>query len=123
MATIVRGKVEISQGNCHALGVVAGTTAHPLLPTGGTTAGGTGSYLSHLIVMQQVFTTVGSCAIYIADNTRGTVQVHGTVIAGSAGLNADVSQRIIPLGLNSQFGPWRITTQASVSVTAVGKFL
>lgn len=122
MPTIVRGEVSISQNNQHFQAVVASTTGHPLIPVGGTTTKGTGSYLSHLIVMQQVFTTVGSCAVDVGDGLTGTVRVHGNVIAGSAGLNADVSQRVIPLGIVSKFGPWRITTGGNVAVCAVGTF-
>jgi hypothetical protein len=121
---IIRGKVNVSSDNFHAQGIVAGTS-NVLLGSHGTTQPamprGTGDYLSHLIVMQQVFTTVGSCSVYIADNLQGTTQVFGTVVAGTTTAIPSATV-IVPLGLTSRFGPWRVTTQPGVSVTAVGKF-
>lgn len=115
----IRGKVTVEQGNCHLIAVVAGTSNHPLA---GTTTKGTGDYISHLLVIQQAFNTNGSNAIYIADNVSGTIQVHGTQISGTAGAFTEASQRVIPLGVVSKLGTWRVTTQASVSVVAVGRF-
>lgn len=118
--TNIQGKVSISTGNLDLRRVVAGTTGAPLA---GTTTIGTGDYIDSIIVMMQV-SGVGSCAVYLADGPAGagTVQVHGTLLAGTVGAAGDVGTKQIFLGLTSRFGPWRITTQAGVAVTAIGRF-
>lgn len=119
MPTIIRGNVTVRADNQQMRAVVAGTTAHPLA---GTTTIGTGDYLDSIIVMTQVLGTIGSCAVYISDGVTGTVLVHGTLLAGSTAVPAGGGTQQIVLGVTSQFGPWRVTTQAHVAVTAIGRF-
>ena len=107
MATI-KGEVSVSSNNNRFERVVGGTTSQILGVTGGT-----GDYLEELIVIVQG--TTGSCALYLDDNNTGTIQVFGTV-ANSAGTF------VIPLGVVSQAGPWRLTTQATPITVAVGRF-
>lgn len=120
MPTIIRGNVTVRSDNQQLRAVVAGTTAHPLA---GTTTIGTGDYLDSIIVMTQVFGTIGSCAVYLSDGVTGTVLVHGTLLSGSVSNPAgDQGTKQIYLGVTSRFGPWRVTTQAGVAVTAIGRF-
>ena len=104
----IRGQVAISSHNTSFERVVGGTSNQVLGVTGGT-----GDYLEELIVIVQG--TTGSCAIYLDDNNTGTIQVFGTV-ANTAGTY------VIPLGVVSQVGPWRLTTQATPITVAVGRF-
>jgi hypothetical protein len=89
--------------------VAASQTAQVL---GGT--GAIGDFLSHLVVIP-ANTSPGSIAIL-----DGATSI--TVFAGGASSVSNVVPFIIPLMLDAVTGPWKVTTGASVSVIAVGKF-
>lgn len=122
MATIIRGQVAVNSNNTSAQMVVAGTTGQILgRSTGSVPVTGTGDYLDTLVIQAVVFTTVGSCAVYISDSYLGTVQVFGTILAGTT-TTIPAGTIVIPLGLTTKFGPWRVTTQAGVQALAIGRF-
>ena len=92
--------------------VAAGvTTAQTLGLTGAT-----GDYLAGVLV----FPSLASCsAVAIIDNAT-TI---GTFPGGGTTALTDLKPFLIPVGLYSVSGPWKITTGASgVSVVGIGKF-
>lgn len=89
--------------------VAASQTAQPLGATGAT-----GDYLEGLLVTP-ASTSPG--AIAILDNA-----ISITVFAGGATSLADLKPFFIPIKARSVSGAWKVTTGASLSVLAVGKF-
>lgn len=76
--------------------------------------GGTGDYLSHLIVIPAT-TSPGN--VIILDNATSI-----TVFTGGADSVSNLVPFQIPLGMYSASGAWSVTTGANVSVIAVGNF-
>jgi len=76
--------------------------------------GGTGDYLSHLLVIPA---TTSPGAIAILDNATSI-----TVFTGGASSVTNLVPFVIPLGMTSVGGAWSVTTGAAVSVVAVGNF-
>lgn len=122
MGANVRGEVRVMQNNLHRVSIVGANAGTVIMPPGGTTTGGTGSYLESLVIIPAVATTVGSCQVLLADfETTGTVIVFPTNIAGTTTqLFPPMTQVFI--GGFSKFGPWRLTTGGNVIVTAIGNF-
>jgi hypothetical protein len=89
--------------------VAASQTAQVLGATGAT-----GDYLSH-IEIQPASTSPGT--VIILDNATPIY-----TFPGGATSVADLRPFTVPIGANSISGAWKITTGASVSVTAVGDF-
>lgn len=89
--------------------VAASQTAQALGATGGT-----GDYLSHLLVIP-ASTSPGN--VIILDNATSI-----TVFAGGASSVSSLVPFTIPLGMTSVSGAWSVTTGANVSVIAVGNF-
>jgi hypothetical protein len=117
----VRGKVAVTLNNNKLLLVTGNTVGFPLLPPGGTTTGGTGSYIDSILVFSALVTTVGSTAISLADNTTGTVQIFPSQWAPTTTMMNTLQYQIF-LGMTSEFGPWRLTLGGGVNVVAVGRF-
>lgn len=127
MPNTVRGQVSVTVANDRLIGIVAGTTAAPIMPPGGTAGPitnpvGTGDYIDSIILMAVTPNTVGSNAVYLADNGSGTVQIYGTLIAGSLNTASDSATKQIFLGVTSRNGRWRLSTQAGQFATVIGKF-
>lgn len=78
------------------------------------TAGGTGDFVSHLIIIP-ANTSPGSVALL--DNATSI-----TVFAGGADSVLSLQPFTVYLGLKSVSGAWKVTTGADVSVIAVGSF-
>lgn len=76
--------------------------------------GGTGDYLSHLLVIPAT-TSPGN--VIILDNATSI-----TVFTGGASSVSNLVPFQIPLGMYSASGAWSVTTGANVSVVAVGNF-
>lgn len=74
--------------------------------------GAIGDFLSHLII-QPTTTAAGTC----------TVKDNNTVIyTYTTSTLADLKSIIIPFGMKSTAGTWKITTGANVAILAVGDF-
>jgi len=78
-------------------------------------AGAQGDYLSHLLVIPAALTTGD---VQIKDGSDTAI----TVFDGDTDGLASRVPFTIPLGLKSRTGAWQITTGASLSVVAVGRF-
>jgi hypothetical protein len=90
--------------------VAAGQTAQVIGPTGAT-----GDYLSHVIVSP----ATASCGVVtILDNATALVSFPG---GGTTALS-NLIPFVIPVGIISSSGAWKITTGSNVSCVAVGKF-
>ena len=89
--------------------VAASQTAQVLGPTGAK-----GDYLSHLIVTPAT-TSPGN--VIILDNA-----ISITVFTGGASSVSNLIPFVIPIGMTSVSGAWKVTTGANESVVAVGKF-
>jgi hypothetical protein len=87
--------------------VAAGQTAQVL---GGT--GAVGDYIDKLIIVPAT-TAAGNIAL-IDNATSISVFVTGTL--------ADLTPIVLPIGVFSVSGAWKITTGANVSVIAIGSF-
>lgn len=74
--------------------------------------GGQGDYIKSLVIIPAT-TAAGNVAL-LDGSTSISVFVTGTL--------ADLTPIVIPLGMYSQTGPWKVTTGANVSVIAVGMF-
>ncbi|MGV8840688.1 MAG: hypothetical protein ACWA6X_10335 [Bauldia sp.] len=77
-------------------------------------AGAKGDYVSHLLVIPAT-TSPGSVALI--DKATSI-----TLFAGGAASVPSLIPFAIPVGANSQAGPWSVTTGANVSVVAFGRF-
>ena len=74
--------------------------------------GSAGDRLDHIII-QPTTTGAGTC----------TVKDGSTVIfTFTTGTLADLSPIVVPFGLQSQNGAWKITTGANVAILAIGDF-
>lgn len=78
------------------------------------TAGLAGDYISHVVVIP-ASTSPGN--VLLLDSSTSI-----TIFAGGSSSLTGLGSFAIPLGMKSVNGPWKITTGASVSVIAVGKF-
>ncbi|MCW5714904.1 MAG: hypothetical protein KIT43_10370 [Bauldia sp.] len=79
---------------------------------GGT--GAKGDYVSHVLVIPAT-TSPGN--VLLLDKATSI-----TLFTGGASSVPSVIPFTIPIGANSQGGPWSITTGANVSVVAFGRF-
>ena len=85
------------------------------MPLGVTALGATGAisdYLSH-VILQPAATNAGTTTIL--DNAT-------VIFTYTAGTLTDLRPIIIPLGLFSVSGAWKITTGASMAAIGVGDF-
>jgi len=89
--------------------VAASQTAQVLGATGGT-----GDFISHLLVIPA---TTSPGAVTLLDNATSI-----TVFTGGASSVTNLVPFIIPLNMVSVSGAWKITTGANVSVIGVGDF-
>lgn len=76
--------------------------------------GGKGDYISHLIVIPAT-TSPGN--VLLLDNATSI-----TVFTGGASSVTNLVPFMVPLGMKSVSGAWKVTTGANVSVIAVGDF-
>lgn len=76
-------------------------------------AGTVGDILDKLIIVPA---TTGAGTVSIKDGGGSGINVFVT------GTLADLKTIVIPLGVRSQVGTWKVTTGANVSVIAVGRF-
>ncbi len=74
--------------------------------------GAKGDYIERIIIVPAI---TGAGNVALLDGTT-SISVFAT------GTLADLTPIVIPLGMVSVIGPWKITTGASVSVIAVGNF-
>lgn len=122
MGANVRGQVTVRQQNDRMLqltGIQAGTC---LMPPGGTTVSGTGSYIDSIVVFPVAITTVGSCLVQLSDQIGvGTVQLFPNLWAPTTTMMNPLQYQIF-LGVTSQMGPWRISLAGGVGVTVIGRF-
>lgn len=81
-------------------------------------AGAVEDYLSHLLIIPN---TTSPGAVTIADGSNSP-DIAMTVFAGGASSLSNKVPFIVPLGIKSVTGGWRVTTGADVSVIAVGSF-
>lgn len=77
-------------------------------------AGAVGDYLSHVLIIP-ASTSPGN--VILLDNATAI-----TIFTGGAGSVTSLQPFIIPLGIISVSGPFKLTTGASVSAMAVGNF-
>jgi len=89
--------------------VAASQTAQVIGATGGT-----GDYISHILVIP-ASTSPGN--VLLLDNATSI-----TVFAGGASSVSNLVPFVIPLGMKSVSGAWKVTTGANVSCIAVGDF-
>lgn len=89
--------------------VAASATAQVLGSTGAA-----GDTLSHLLIIPA---TVSPGAVSVLDSATSM-----TVFTGGANSISNLIPFVIPLNMISVNGAWKVTTGASVSVIAVGKF-
>lgn len=90
--------------------VAASATAQALGATGAT-----GDYLAGVLVFPA---TVGCGVVTIADNAT----VIGSFAGGTTTPLADLKPFLIPVGLFSVSGAWKITTGTNVTAVGIGKF-
>lgn len=79
------------------------------------TTGALGDYIEGLLVIPA---TTSPGAIALLDGATSI-----TVFTGGATSVSNLVPFFIPLGVNSVSGPWSVTTGASVSVIASGRFV
>src|SRR5262245_29702518 len=91
---------------------VAASQTAAVLGTTGSTSGG--DYLAGLLVVPA---TTSPGAISILDGATSI-----TVFTGGATSVSSLVPFLIPLGIFSLGGPWKVTTGAAVSVIAIGEF-
>lgn len=78
-------------------------------------SGATGDYLSHVVVVP----AVAACGLVtIKDNTTAII----SFVGGGTTAMPSVAPFVIPVGMLSANGAWKITTGANVSCVAVGRF-
>lgn len=78
------------------------------------TSGAKGDYISHILVIPAT-TSPGN--VLLLDKATSI-----TVFTGGATSVTSLIPFTVPIGANSQSGPWSITTGANVSVIAFGRF-
>jgi hypothetical protein len=91
---------------------VAASQTAQVLGGAGSTSGG--DYLAGLLVIPA---TTSPGAIAILDGATSI-----TVFTGGATSVSSLVPFLVPLGIFSVGGPWKITTGAAVSVIAIGEF-
>lgn len=91
--------------------VAASQAAAGLSPSGGT--GHIGDILEKLVIIPAT-TSAGNVSIQDGGGTAISVFVTGTL--------SNLAPIQVPLGIRSKVGGWTVTTGASVSVIAVGRF-
>jgi hypothetical protein len=102
--------VVAAMGTSEYEAVAASQTAQTIGATGAT-----GDYLSHVIVSP----ATASCGVVtILDNATALVSFPG---GGTTALS-NLIPFVIPVGIISSSGAWKVTTGANVSCVAVGKF-
>lgn len=74
--------------------------------------GAAGDYLSHIIIQPA---TTGAGTVTVKDNTT-------VIYTFTTGTLADIRSIIVPFGVNSVSGAWKVTTGANVAVIGVGDF-
>lgn len=74
--------------------------------------GAAGDYLSHIII-QPATTGAGTCTV-----KDGTTVIY----TFTTGTLADLSSKIVPFGLKSVNGAWKVTTGANVAIIGCGNF-
>jgi len=89
--------------------VAASQTAQTLGPTGAV-----GDYVDRLIIIPA---TTSPESVALLDNATSI-----TVFPGGASSVPGLAPIVVPLGMTSTSGAWKITTGANVSVIAVGRF-
>jgi hypothetical protein len=99
--------LSVTQAGLAYEAVAASATAQVL----GTT-GAIGDYLSHVIIQP---VTVGAGTVTVLDNAT-------VIFTFTTGALADLRPIIVPLGIFSVSGAWKITTGANVSALGVGDF-
>ena len=77
--------------------------------------GATGDYLSGLMIVPA---TTSPGAVSIKDGSGSAI----TVFTGGASSVSSLVPFLVPLGLMSTAGAWKVTTGASVSVIGIGYF-
>ena len=82
---------------------------------GVTGAGATGDYLAGVLVSPA---TAGCGNVIVLDNATAIATFPG----GATTALADLKPFIIPVGLYSTSGAWKVTCGANVTATAIGKF-
>lgn len=103
--------IDSSQTEGSAYETVAASQSNQVM---GST-GAVGDYLSHVIVSPG---TAGCGVVTIFDNATTIVAFPG---GGTTALS-NLIPFIIPVGITSTSGAWKITTGANVTCTAVGRF-
>lgn len=115
VTSVVTGSVAVTNAALTAMGageyetVAASQTAQVLGPTGAT-----GDYLAGILVIPAT-TSPGN--VLILDNATSI-----TVFAGGASSVSNLVPFMIPLGIFSVSGAWKVTTGANVSVIGIGNF-
>ncbi len=74
--------------------------------------GAAGDYLSHIIIQPA---TTGAGTVTVKDGTT-------VIYTFTTGTLSDLRSVVIPFGLASGSGSWKITTGANVSVLCIGDF-
>lgn len=74
--------------------------------------GATGDYISHLIIQPAA---VGAGTVTLKDNTT-------VIFTFTTGALSDLRPIVVPLGIFSTAGAWKVTTGASVAVIGIGNF-
>lgn len=87
--------------------VAASQTAQALGPTGAS-----GDYIKYLVIVPA---TTGAGSVALLDGST-SISVYAT------GTLSDLKPIVIPLGIHSNTGAWKITTGANVSVIGIGQF-
>lgn len=77
--------------------------------------GAQGDYISHIIIIPASLTPG---AVSIKDGAGGDI----TIFAGGASSVSNLVPFVVPLGMRSTSGAWKITTGANVSAIGVGNF-
>lgn len=88
--------------------VAASQTDQALGPTGAA-----GDYLKALIIVPA---TTGAGTVSIKDGSGSAINVYVT------GTLSDLKPILIPFGIHSASGAWKVTTGANVSVIGIGSF-
>ncbi len=88
--------------------VSAGASDQALGPVGGA-----GDILERLIIVPE---TTGAGTVSIKDGTGSAMNVF------VAGTLSDLHPIVLPLGMRSKIGAWKVTTGSNVHVISIGRF-
>jgi hypothetical protein len=102
-----RGRLITIPGGLEYETVAASQTAQALGATGAA-----GDYLSH-VIFQPTTTSPGTCTIL--DNAT-------VIFTLTTGTLLDLRPIVVPVGLISVSGAWKITTGANITATGIGDF-